>query len=84
MTPAMRSVAARIAAHTRWATCDDRAAALAPARKAFNDRWTRLADPNNELGEEERTRRGESLKKAHFQRMALASAKSRARKRGAV
>jgi hypothetical protein len=84
VTPEMRSVAARIGAYSRWATCEDRTAALAPALKAFNDKWSRLADPNNELSEFERTRRGEALKKAHFQRMALASAKSRARKRRAA
>jgi len=85
MTPEMRSVAARIGAYSRWATCEDRSAALAPARKAFNDKWMRLADPKGELSESERVRRGDALKRAHFQRMALASAKSRAaRKRRAA
>jgi hypothetical protein len=34
-----RRLSARIAAHERWAQTEDRTAATAPARKAFEDRF---------------------------------------------
>ena len=84
MTPEQRVMRARIAAHTRWANTDDRSAATEPARRAFADRWERLVDPDGVLDPDERARRAEHAKRAHFQRMALRSAQSRARKRDAA
>jgi len=68
---------ARIAANTRWAYTADRSAATAAARSAFARRFEREVDPKGILPPEERARRAESLRRAHFSRMALASAKKR-------
>ena len=76
-TPAERALAARIAAHTKWANTADPAAATAPARQAFLDSFEREVDPDGTMPADERARRAEHLRKAHFQRMALASAKAR-------
>jgi len=84
MTPEQRVMRARIAAHTRWANTGDRAAATAAARRAAADRWERQVDPDGVLDPDERARRAEHAKRAHFQRMALRSAQSRARKRDAA
>jgi hypothetical protein len=71
---------ARIAANTRWAFAADRTAATAAARAAADARFERDVDPEGLLPSEERARRAASLRKAHFSRMALASAKKRRRR----
>jgi hypothetical protein len=43
-TPEQRALAARIAAHTKWANTADTTAATAPARQAFLDRFEREVD----------------------------------------
>jgi len=68
---------AQIAAHTSWANTDDRAARTAPARAAALSRFELQADPDGQLLPEERARRAESLRKAHFKRLALKSAQAR-------
>lgn len=78
LTPRERSVHAKAAAHTRWAFEPDRAAATLKARKAASDRFLKqIDDALPGLPDSERYRRAESLQKAHFQKMALASAQSR-------
>lgn len=77
LTPQQRTIRAQIAAHTRWAHTDDRTADTAPARQAFLDRFEREVDPDGILDPAERARRAENAKKAHFKRMALASARAR-------
>ena len=74
-TPEERSLAGSIAAHTSWANTVDRTERTAPARAGLEAKFLREAggDP----------KRAESLRKAHFQRMALKSAKAR-RKAGAA
>jgi hypothetical protein len=64
-----RQLAAAIAAHTKWANCENRTAATAPARDAFYQRFLDEAggDPV----------RAENLRKAHYARLALKSAASR-------
>lgn len=59
----------------------DRRAMTAAARRAFADRWERQVDPDGVLTPEERSRRAEHAKSAHFQRMALKSAQMRRRRR---
>ena len=68
---------ARIAANHRWAFAADRPAATAAARSAADQRFFDAVDPDGKLPLEERARRAASLRKAHFSRMALASAKQR-------
>lgn len=84
MTPAERSMRARIAAHSRLAKASeaDRRDMTAAARKAFADRWERQVDPDGVLTPDERARRAEHAKAVHFHRMALKSARAR-RKRQA-
>jgi hypothetical protein len=74
---AERSIRASIAADERWSRTDDRTAATAAARRAFNDRFERLVDPAGELPPDERTRRAASARRAHMNRLALRSAQSR-------
>jgi hypothetical protein len=80
LTPTERSLRAQIAAHESWAHTEDRSARTAKARKAALDKFEHEVDPNNELSPAERAKRAEHLRKAHFKRMSLASA--RARRRG--
>ena len=76
MTPEQRSLRARIAAHSRWAT-QDRREGTAAARAAFADRFEREVDPDGTLPRDERLRRAESARKAYFARLALASSRAR-------
>ncbi len=48
-----------------------------PAKAAFDARWERLADPEGVLPPEERQRRADALKRAHFVRLALRSSMKR-------
>jgi hypothetical protein len=83
-TASERTVAARIAANTRWAGEDDRSAATASARRSSPgslEYWLKKADPENELAYEARVKKAESMKKAYFDRFALAGRKARAAKR---
>ena len=76
-TPTERRLSAQIAAHESWANTTDRAARTAPARAALMAKFEQLADPENKLLPAERALRAEHLRKAHFKRLALASAKAR-------
>jgi hypothetical protein len=51
-----------------------------PARAAFNRRFEVEVDPRGELDLAERARRAEFARQAYFQRLAIASAKARAKK----
>lgn len=78
-----RSLAGRLGAHIRWAAETDPAAATAPARAAFLDRFEREVDPDGTLAPDERTRRAAHARKAYFTRLAMRSAQARrARKPG--
>ena len=68
---------AQIAANTRWANTADRSAATAKARQAALDRYDKMVDPEGILAPEERAKRAASARKAHMQKMALASAQAR-------
>lgn len=83
-TPSERSVAARIAANTRWAGEDDRTTATAAARRkgpGSLEYWLKKVDPNGELAYDARVKKAESAKTAYFQQFALAGRKARAAKR---
>lgn len=77
LTPEQRSQRARIAANTKWGKTADRTAATAPATRAWNAKFEQLADPDGRMTPEQRARAAESLKRAHFQRMAYRSAQVR-------
>lgn len=76
-SPAERKLAAQIAAHESWANTPDRSKRTAKARAALMAKFEKQADPEGKLLPAERAKRAEHLRKAHFQRLALASAKSR-------
>lgn len=77
MTPEERKQRAKLAAHISWAKTSDPAARTANARAAALDRFEKQADPDGVLPPAERARIAEHLKKAHFARMALESARRR-------
>lgn len=76
-SPGERSLHARLAAHSLHAKVTDPSAHTAPARQAFLDRFEREVDPDGTLPPADRARRAEHARKAHFARLALASAKAR-------
>ena len=79
MSPTERTLRARIGAHSLHAQHDPRITS-APGRKAaadkLNDRLLFEIDPNNELPEDERERRLDHARKAHFARLALKRTKT--------
>ncbi|AYF78010.1 hypothetical protein D7D52_34050 [Nocardia yunnanensis] len=79
-TPNDRVLQARIAAHASWAKTDDRAARTAKARKAMESKFEKQVDPGGVLPPDERARRAEHARKAHYTRLALKSAQARRRK----
>ncbi len=81
MTPAERTLRARIAAYSLHAQGKTN---TAPARAAFLDRFEREVDSEGVLPPAERARRAKAARSAHFARMALKSAKNRQRKAGSV
>lgn len=81
LTPAQRSLRARLAAHVSWANTADRAARTAAARKAAMDRFDRQVDPDGVLPPQERARRAAHARKAYFARLALRSANARRARR---
>jgi hypothetical protein len=83
LTPAERSLRARLASHASWAQTSDPASRTAPARAAFADRFAREVDPEGVLPEAERQRRAEHARKAYYVGLALKSAKAR-RRRGSA
>jgi hypothetical protein len=81
-TSTERRIVAQIAAHESWARTGNRSARTLPARMALKEKFAREADPDNKLAPAERAKAAESLRKAHYARMALKSAQAR-RRRGA-
>lgn len=76
LDPAARaalSTIGRIGAHAKWANCEDRTAATAPARAGLEEKFLDEAggDP----------KRAESLRKAYYTRLALKSAQARRARR---
>jgi hypothetical protein len=80
LSPAERSLRARLAAHAMHAQHDARAT-TAKARAAFLLRFERQADPEGLLPPAERQRRAQQLRSAYFAQLALASAKARRARR---
>lgn len=69
-----RSLRARVAAHSLHAAGGTN---TAPARAAFLATFEAKVDPDGVLDPAERARRAEHARRAHFQRLALASVKAR-------
>ncbi len=79
LTPAQRSLRARLGAYALHATHDPRDTTKA-ARDAFMARFERQVDPDQRLPPAERHQRAEAAKKAYFTGLALKSAKARRRR----
>ena len=74
LTPAERTLRARLAAHTLHANGGTN---TEPARAAFQRRFENQVDPDRKLDPAERARRAEHARKAYFTRLALKSARAR-------
>lgn len=83
-TASERALHASIAAHESWAHTPDRSARTAPARAALMASFERKVDPDGTMPPDERARRAEHARKAHFQRLALKSARARRQAREAT
>lgn len=81
MTPEQRIMRARLGAHTLHAQGKTNTAAARAASPQSIGYWAKQVDPGGELSEAERTRRAEHARRAHMQRLALASSRARARRR---
>jgi hypothetical protein len=78
VTPAQRALRARIAAHSMHAQGKTN---VKPAQDAFLARFERQVDPDGVLSPEERQRRSEAARRAHFAALALKSSQARARRK---
>ena len=83
-TPEQNKLITSLAVLESWARTPDRAARTAPARQA---NWQKYLDQARELAPEGASAediayRADCLRKADMHRLALASAKARARKKG--
>ena len=70
-----RRKVAQVAALRRWARTgiDERRANMAPAQAALAAKWEREVDPEGLLDPDERRRRADALKQAHYIEMSLRS-----------
>src|SRR6266511_4348431 len=80
LSPAERSLRARLAAYAMHARHDARRTS-ANGRAAFLARFEREVDPDGRLDPEERRRRAEQARRAYFAWLSLAAAKVRRAKR---
>jgi hypothetical protein len=79
------SLLSTLANHEKWAAVEDRAAATAPARQAFRDRFVREARERfGDLPADELAFRAEHLRRAFYTRLALKSAQARRAKKAGV
>jgi len=82
LSPAQRSLLASAAALTRWSRINSpgaRRQATAAAQRGRVTAWEKQADPDGVLSDAERAAAVDRLKRAHYKRMAAASAASRRR-----
>jgi len=75
-THAERVLIGRLGAYVLHSRYDSRDL-IRPARQAFESKFEREVDPDGLLDPEERARRADMARNAHFTRLALASAKAR-------
>jgi hypothetical protein len=80
LTPAERSLRARIGAYRMHALHDPKETTRA-AREAFWRRFVHEVDPHRTLSERERLRRADAARRAYFVQLAYRSARRRNRRR---
>ena len=76
MTPAERTLRARLGAYSLHATHDPRET-TAKARATFLRKFEDQVDPAGSLSPQERCRRAEAAKRAYFTKLALRSSQAR-------
>jgi hypothetical protein len=76
-TASDRAAIESIASNTRWSRVEDRTAETEPARLGLLKCFETEVDPHQRLDSVERAKRADNARKAHYTRMALASARSR-------
>ncbi len=81
LTATERKLRARLGAYSLHAQGKTN---TAPALAAYNARWDREVDPEGILAPDERARRADLARKAHYTRMALQSARVRSSKAAAA
>jgi hypothetical protein len=77
LTPSERVLRASLAANTSWANTPDRTTRTEPGRQAMLAKFEQQVDPDGTLPPAERAKRAKNLRRAHMQRLALKSAKTR-------
>lgn len=77
LSPAERTLRAKLAAHTRWSREDDRMAATAAMRAGSIARFEKQVDPDGTLAPAERAIRAEHARRAHMSRLSMLAAKKR-------
>lgn len=80
-THAQRVLIGRLGAYVLHSRYDSREL-IRPAREAFWSKFERDVDPDGVLPLDERLRRADMARKAHFTRLAIASAKARRKRSG--
>jgi hypothetical protein len=78
--PQEMALRGRIGAYAQKAAGYDPVELTANARAAFRSKFERQVDPDRTLPEAERKRRAGYARRAHFARLALASARARSKK----
>jgi len=84
LSPAERSLRAKVAAYARWADTpdpDDRRKATEPGRRAAIEQWLHKADPDGLLAPAVRRTRAEALRRQHMALIALKSSTERRAKK---
>jgi len=76
-----RRLSASIASNESWAHTPNRTARTQPARDALMRKFEEQVDPDGTLAPQERAKRAENAKRAHFARLSLKSAMSRRKSR---
>lgn len=69
--------AGRIGAHRKWAMTEDRSAATQAARDGLYRRFEDEVDPDRILPADERAKRVENARKAHYLQLAMKSVAAR-------
>jgi hypothetical protein len=81
MTPAERSLRARMAAYQSWANTSDPAARTRNGARAAFKRFEDQVDPDRTLPDDERLRRAKAAERAHMLALAFKSVKARRKKK---
>ena len=81
LTPAQRTLRAKLAANSRWSREDGHANAVR-GQAGLLAKFEREVDPDGTLTPEQRAKRAEAAYRAHMQRLAFASSKARAARKG--